>query len=73
MRHWTAEECLRQSQLIQNWKPWLLAGVKTPTGKTISKMNAYKHGLRSAPVRNVLCTITKQKQKLNKLKKAVNL
>lgn len=53
MRHWTLEERQKQSLLIQQWKPWQSAGVKTPEGKAISKMNAYKHGARCAEVRNI--------------------
>lgn len=51
MRQWTSEERLKQSMLIQNWKPWLRAGVKTPKGKRISSMNALKHGLYSSEMR----------------------
>lgn len=49
MRQWTQEERLRQSQLIRNWRPWEQStGAKTEAGKAASKMNAYKHGGRSA-------------------------
>jgi hypothetical protein len=49
MRQWTSEERLRQSQLIRNWQPWEKStGAKTAAGKAVSKMNAYKHGGRSA-------------------------
>ena len=49
MRQWTQEERLRQSQLIRNWQPWEQStGARTKEGKSISKMNAYKHGGRSA-------------------------
>jgi hypothetical protein len=40
MRHWTLEERKRQAELIHNWKPWRLGGVKTPEGKRISSQNA---------------------------------
>ena len=37
MRHWTTEERLKQSQLIQNWKPWQHStGARTQAGKVIS-------------------------------------
>jgi hypothetical protein len=62
MRQWTLEERQHQAELIQNWKPWKTAGVKTPAGKAISKMNAYKHGGRSAEIRNVLKLISKLKR-----------
>ena len=67
MRHWTLEERLRQSQLIQQWKPWRLAGVKTPEGKAISKMNAYKHGGRSAEVRDTLKAIAQYRKNLKRM------
>ena len=43
-RAWTQQERDRQSQLIRNWKPWKLAGVKSDAGKKISSKNALKHG-----------------------------
>jgi hypothetical protein len=49
MSQWTPERRLRQSQLIQDWKPWTKStGAKTKDGKEISKMNAYKHGAYGA-------------------------
>lgn len=48
MRHWTTEEREKQSQLIQNWKPWQRStGARTQAGKVISSKNAYKGGSRS--------------------------
>jgi len=67
MRHWTLEERQKQSQLIQQWKPWRLAGVKTPEGKAISKMNAYKHGGRSVEIKTALKLIAEYKRNLRGL------
>lgn len=53
MRKWTTAERKRQAQLIRAWQPWKLAGVKTQAGKAISRMNAYKHGLYSAEVKQI--------------------
>lgn len=54
MRQWTQEERLKQSQLIRNWRPWEQStGAKTEAGKAVSKMNAYKHGGRSAVINEV--------------------
>ena len=48
MRHWTTEERLRQSQLIQSWQPWNKStGARTPEGKAVSSRNAHKGGVRS--------------------------
>ena len=48
MRHWTPEERLKQSQLIQSWQPWNKStGARTPEGKAVSSRNAYKGGIRS--------------------------
>jgi hypothetical protein len=62
---WTPERQLRQSQIIQQWKPWQSAGVKTAEGKNISKMNAYKHGSRCAEIRNMSKKITNCKRILS--------
>ena len=48
MRHWTTEERLKQSQLIQSWQPWNKStGAKTLEGKAVSSRNAHKGGIRS--------------------------
>jgi hypothetical protein len=39
--------------MIQNWQPWRKAGVKTPEGKEISRLNAWKHGAYSAEVKRL--------------------
>ena len=45
MSTWTQKRRLRQSQLIQQWKPWEKStGAKTAEGRAISRMNAYRHG-----------------------------
>ena len=62
---WAPERRLRQSQMIHKWKPWKSAGVKTPEGKTTSKMNAYKHVARCADVRNMSKQITEYKRTLS--------
>lgn len=51
---WTPERRAKQATAIQRWKPWEQnPGVKTAAGKEISKMNALKHGARSAWVRQL--------------------
>ena len=54
MRQWTQEERLKQSQIIRSWKPWERStGARTEAGKAASKMNAYKHGGRSAKMNGI--------------------
>ena len=63
MRVWTTEARRRQSQLIQRWEPWKQStGAKTAEGKAASKMNAFKHGNRSAEVRAAYKVITEHKR-----------
>jgi hypothetical protein len=51
---WTADRRLRQSELIQGWRPWEKStGAKTSEGKAISKMNALKHGGYSADTKRL--------------------
>ena len=64
MRNWTAESKAQQAKVIHRWKPWLKAGVKTPEGKDISKMNAYKHGGYGAQAKLVRQTIDQCRQAL---------
>lgn len=65
MRVWTLEDRLKQSRWIKEKQPWLLStGPKTKTGKSISKMNAYKHGARAAEVRALEQSLSKCKKTL---------
>ncbi len=51
---WTPERKKRQAEMIKSWKPWEQStGAKTTEGKDISKMNAYKHGLRSEGIKAI--------------------
>jgi hypothetical protein len=46
---WTEERRKKQSEAIRKHKPWQKStGPKTLAGKNRSKMNAHKHGARSA-------------------------
>ena len=54
MRKWTKEQKQRQAMLIKLWKPWKSStGAKTLEGKEISKMNAYKFGAYSKPIKDL--------------------
>lgn len=51
MSAWNAAQRQAASARMQAHKPWLKAtGPKTAAGKSVAKMNAYKHGHRSAAV-----------------------
>lgn len=67
MRYWTLEERQKQAELIQQWKPWKTAGVKTLEGKAISRMNAYKHGGRCAEMRMLLKQMAVWNKELNQI------
>ena len=48
---WTQERRQHAADRIRARKPWLVStGPKTQAGKSVSKMNAYKHGRRSGSV-----------------------
>ena len=65
MSRWTIEARKKQSQFIQRWQPWKQAtGAKTVRGKAISKMNALKHGRRSAEIRDAQKGFTQHKRML---------
>jgi hypothetical protein len=49
---WTAERRARQSAAIRRWCPWNRStGPRTKAGKTVSSLNACRHGGRSAGIR----------------------
>lgn len=64
---WTEDRRKSQSLKIRQWKPWEKAGVKTKEGKAISKMNAYKHGGRSAVAREMQSQFTELKREISQL------
>ncbi len=65
MRDWTQEERQWQSQLIHNWKPWKKStGAKSPDGKAVCKMNAYKTGWHSIEFRNIRRLFSEQNDEL---------
>ncbi len=69
MRQWTAEERLRQSQLIKNWQPWKQStGAITPQGKARSSQNAYKHGI-SKLKKGLLAVLKQQGQFLEQFER----
>lgn len=51
MPRWTEESRRKQAEKIRQWQPWSKAGVKTPEGKAVSRMNALRDGAFSAEAR----------------------
>ena len=64
-RQWTPTQREQQSQLIQEWKPWTKAGVRTPEGKAISSRNAFKGGTRPM-YRGMAALLNQQKELLKR-------
>ncbi|HPQ50062.1 MAG: hypothetical protein KDJ26_04915 [Alphaproteobacteria bacterium] len=66
MRHWTPEQRARQSATIRQWAPWKKStGPRTSQGKSISRFNAYKHGLRSVGGRQLIANLFRQRCYIN--------
>lgn len=54
MATWTPERRAKQAELIRRLKPWEKStGPKTAAGKAKASRNSRKHGLRSAPARDI--------------------
>ena len=68
MRHWTATERARQSELIRNWKPWEQStGAITLNGKERSSQNSRKHGMYSRETRVLQRLLVEQQQQVRDL------
>lgn len=71
-RQWTSEQRLKQSQAIFHQRPWEHStGPKTNDGKTVSKMNAYRHGARCAEIRNMQQQLTEWKKALSQIVESI--
>ena len=67
-RQWTSIQRAKQSQLIQNWKPWNnTSGARTPEGKAIVARNAFKGGVRPM-LREISALLREQQQYLKRIK-----
>ena len=64
-RHWTREQRAQLSLLVHTWKPWTKAGVRTPEGKAISSMNAYRGGVRPM-LRELAALLREQREQLKR-------
>lgn len=72
MRRWTAEERLRQAQLIRNWQPWSKStGAITAEGKACSSQNSFKHGLYTESMKQLRAAIREQKKYINVFSKTL--
>ena len=61
-RRWTPELRARQARKTRQAQPWTkTTGPKTTAGKDSAKMNAAKHGLRSAVYRAICHSLREQK------------
>jgi hypothetical protein len=70
MNGWGATRRAQQATLIQRWRPWSQStGPRTQEGKTRSRMNAYKHGLRSAAWRALKAALRDQERARKELVK----
>ena len=75
---WTPARRKQAADRIRTRKPWLTStGPKTLAGKSVSKMNAYKHGMRSAEVlarrRALVHFLREQKEFLRAVKTIIKL
>lgn len=62
MARWTPEARQRQSELINNWKPWEQStGPTTPEGKAAVSQNGYKGGWRQQ-IRELSKLLKEQKE-----------
>ena len=73
MNGWTPERRKKQSELIKSWKPWEKSvGATTVEGKNKSKMNALKHGCRSAVFRKLDASLAAHNRMIRELRNEIN-
>jgi hypothetical protein len=62
-RIWTRLHRVRQAMMCRRHKPWLKStGPRSFAGKARSCANAFKHGMRSAPLRELARLLAAQKR-----------
>jgi len=70
---WTEEMKQRERDRINQTKPWLyLKGTKTPEGLKRSAMNSYKHGMRSAQMRELESQLAQLKRQEREAKNLID-
>ena len=63
MRQWTEEERKAQSEKMRGLKPWEKStGPKSKEGKQRASLNALKHGMHSAAIRDLRRVLKLQKE-----------
>ena len=61
MSGWTLERRRKHSEAIRKWKPWERStGPKSEEGKGRVSLNAFKHGMRSAEIREIEAVLAEQ-------------
>ena len=66
---WTPERRRAATKATRTQKPWLQAtGPRTAKGKAVAARNSWKHGARSAPMRDIEKVLRKQKTFLSNLR-----
>jgi len=72
MNGWTLERRRKQSEAIRKWKPWQRStGPKTVEGKSRVSLNAFKHGMRSAEIRQIEAVLAEQARTERELRRMV--
>lgn len=66
-RQWTAAQRKEQGKKVRQWQAWKYStGAKTPEGKAISSMNAYKGGFREQ-LKELRQVLRQYKEQLNEI------
>ncbi len=71
-RTWTPEQRARQSALLRRLKPWTRSsGPRTAAGKEKSRMNALRHGFRSAQMKEFNAILRVHRRFLGRIRASI--